>query len=41
MYLFDGVLKGLDKPKKTAQIVLLGFQQAFDFVDYTVAITEL
>ncbi|XP_042875153.1 uncharacterized protein LOC122255263 [Penaeus japonicus] len=39
--LLNTILKALDKPKKIAQIVLIDFKKAFDFVDHTVAIREL
>ena len=35
------ILKGLEKPKNIAQLVLIYFKKAFDHVDHTVAIREL
>ena len=37
----DAVLHGLDKPQTLAQLVLIDFKKAFDYVDHTVAIREL
>ena len=39
--LLDIILKGLEKPKHIAQLVLIDFKKAFDYVDHTVAIREL
>ena len=39
--LLNSVLKGLDVPKRIALIVLIDFKKAFDYIDHTVALTEL
>ena len=39
--LIDIILKGLEKPRHIAQLVLIDFKKAFDYVDHTVAIREL
>ena len=39
--LLNSILKGLGEPKKIAQIVLIAFKKAFDYIDHTVALTEL
>lgn len=39
-YLLDSILKGLDQPPQNAQVALLDFRNAFDFVDHSVAITD-
>ena len=42
VYLLDCILKGLDDLKPTiVTILLVDFQKAFDFVDHTVALTQL
>lgn len=35
--MLDIILKGLEKPKHIAQLVLIDFKKAFDYVDHTVA----
>ena len=39
--ILNSILKGLDCTKTLAQIVLIDFKKAFDFVDHTIAIREL
>ena len=41
IYLLDAIHKALDKPHHMASLVLVDFKKAFDFVDHSIAITEL
>ena len=41
IYLLDTIHQALDKPHHMASLVLVDFKKAFDFVDHSIAITEL
>lgn len=41
VHLLATVLKGIDKLKHIAQIVLVDVKKAFDYIDHTVAVREL
>ena len=41
IFLIDEIYKALDKPHTIATLTLIDFKKAFDFVDHTIAVTEL